>query len=1184
MSDTPPPLPPLQPTLATPTPPPLPPDAARPTPRQPRRLLGTVGRMARAGLFGASLGAGIGVVGLSAAIGTYLYAVVANPGPTLDRAHVQAIVAQESPVTYRDGETRVGVFFEQQHRRYVPFDELPRAWVMSIVAIEDRRFWAHWGFDPRGIGRALVENARAQRIVSGGSTLTQQTAKNLFDRPDRSLRSKGVELLNAMRLEAHYDKPEILELYANQFHVTGNGRGLGIAAQHFFDEDPADLTVAECAFLAGMVKAPTTMDPFFGGDETWRQAAVARAHARTELVLRELVAQPVEDLAGPEPGWQPSSRSAYARRYAEAVEVQAEARRLLEEGFTLPFKRGPFRYDRSAALDEVEHRLREAPFDALLPGGIDDPRNAGVTVVTTLDEHAQREATYALWHHLTESGIRLEQRGPADHVLDDHPGPKFDPDFPPQLHEFRIARITERPVVDGKKELLLDLGGHACRVDRDAVVRLAVASWQGRKADPYAKAPTAEVDAWVDAMPEGATVLASVRDLPGDGPARCDLELRPELQGAVTVVREGEVVAMVGGNDNRNYNRALAPRQLGSTFKPLVFHAALKLGWSPGEPLDNTRNVFPFSGTFYYPSPDHEPAPQVSLAWAGTRSENLASVWLLYHLLDGIDDPRLAALASATDLARRPAEDDAAYRERLMSVGVLPSRDRLEEAAFNRAKRNVLAALPRGPHPEDAVPLRTVGYGWGYDAERKRVRGDATKLRALDADWRRTEGRIDGCVAQHGALVSAMARGGVPSAGAVRDLQVRAGEDGRLEVACGRSAEGFGPVTAAALAGAGSEVVEVDIAGFAVRFGARRGLPEERDLRIDGLHVSTVEALRSAIATERERLARTDRDEGPQPWLEPTWLYHHQDFRTLLAMRYVAALAAEYGVRSEIRPVLSLPLGVTEITVEEATVLYEGLVTGKSHTFAGVTENGPTAPLPTATSLIREIRAADGRVLFRAEGWSEAIASPRVGAMTAGILRNVVEHGTGARASKAITAGGHPVPVGGKTGTTNDFRNAAFVGFVPSVVGGAYDATAGYFVGTYVGYDDNRPLVNGRIRLAGASGALPAWIGTAQGLQAAGLLGEAPPSGSALEPAGPWPLVAGAGLRPVVVDPKTGLPVAEGTASVLVRDEWTGRAERTEVARAADPPTERRPPRRRRGERRDDRGLWERIMRQINGR
>jgi len=84
-------------------------------------------------------------------------------------------------------------------------------------------------------------------------------------------------LVNALRLEAHYTKPEILEFYANQFHVSANGRGLGIAARYFFDKEPSQLSTLECAFIAGMVKGPANYNPFIGRTEARRQAAKALA-------------------------------------------------------------------------------------------------------------------------------------------------------------------------------------------------------------------------------------------------------------------------------------------------------------------------------------------------------------------------------------------------------------------------------------------------------------------------------------------------------------------------------------------------------------------------------------------------------------------------------------------------------------------------------------------------------------------------------------------------------------------------------------------------------------------------------------------------------------------------------------------------------------------------------------------
>ena len=157
--------------------------------------------------------------------------------------------------------------------------------------------------------------------------------------------------------------------------------------------------------------------------------------------------------------------------------------------------------------------------------------------------------------------------------------------------------------------------------------------------------------------------------------------------------------------------------------------------------------------------------------------------------------------------------------------------------------------------------------------------------------------------------------------------------------------------------------------------------------------------------------------------------------------------------------------------------------------------------------------------------------------MTTDILRNVVLHGTGRRAKTSITAGDVPVPVGGKTGTTNDFRNGAFLGFAPRSERDGYTTESGYVIGVYVGYDDNRSMSRGNIRLDGSKAALPAWIITAQGLADAGLLGETP--SVELDEGEPWPLNVGNGMARMFVDASTGLAPGDGVeeteAMTLVR-------------------------------------------------
>ncbi len=115
----------------------------------------------------------------------YRQHVILEPGEQLSREYILAVISEESPVYYADGRTRLGVFFAEEHREYVPFDAIPEACVDAIVASEDKRYFDHFGVDPMGISRAMLMNLQAGGVVAGGSTLTQQTAKNLYYRPDR---------------------------------------------------------------------------------------------------------------------------------------------------------------------------------------------------------------------------------------------------------------------------------------------------------------------------------------------------------------------------------------------------------------------------------------------------------------------------------------------------------------------------------------------------------------------------------------------------------------------------------------------------------------------------------------------------------------------------------------------------------------------------------------------------------------------------------------------------------------------------------------------------------------------------------------------------------------------------------------------------------------------------------------
>ncbi|WP_114226991.1 MULTISPECIES: transglycosylase domain-containing protein [Sphingomonas] len=149
----------------------------------------------------------------------------------------------------------------------------------AFVAIEDRRFYSHWGIDPRSIGRALLTNLHAGGVRQGGSTITQQLAKTSFLSADRNLKRKAQEVIIAFWLEAWLTKDEILSRYLSSVYFGDGVYGLRAAAHHYFGRDPENLTLAQSAMLAGMVQAPSRLAPTHN---------LAAAQKRSRLVLQEM--------------------------------------------------------------------------------------------------------------------------------------------------------------------------------------------------------------------------------------------------------------------------------------------------------------------------------------------------------------------------------------------------------------------------------------------------------------------------------------------------------------------------------------------------------------------------------------------------------------------------------------------------------------------------------------------------------------------------------------------------------------------------------------------------------------------------------------------------------------------------------------------------------------------------------
>lgn len=144
---------------------------------------------------------------------------------------------------------------------YVPFTELPNSLIDAVIATEDRNYYHHFGLDPLGLLRATIANIRAGHVVQGGSTITQQVAKNVFLTSERSMGRKLREMFLAIKLERRFTKEDILSIYLNRVYLGAGSYGVDAAARRYFDKSARELTLSESAIIAGLLKAPSRYAP-----------------------------------------------------------------------------------------------------------------------------------------------------------------------------------------------------------------------------------------------------------------------------------------------------------------------------------------------------------------------------------------------------------------------------------------------------------------------------------------------------------------------------------------------------------------------------------------------------------------------------------------------------------------------------------------------------------------------------------------------------------------------------------------------------------------------------------------------------------------------------------------------------------------------------------------------------------
>ena len=490
---------------------------------------------------------GGGVLGAAALVGAYFYVSATLPRVDTLADYRPSVVTE---VYSADGE--VIAEFCKERRIVVPVSRMPKQLIQAFVAAEDSNFFEHQGIDLVSIFRAALKNLKAGGIVQGGSTITQQVAKSLLLSPEKKFSRKFKEAILAWRMEHKLSKEEILYLYLNQIYLGHGAYGVQAAAENYFAKNVEDLTLAECAMLAGLPQAPSRYSPY---------RHFQRAKDRQKYVLTRMVddnyltpAQAAEALAE-----QVVVHPRVNKNIGDAAYFTEQVRRYLEQTYG-------------------EERLY----------------SDGLKVQTTMSLKLQRAAQQAEQDNLRDYDKRHGYRGPLKVLKADEEAAFLDQqekDFteqPPQPGDYLEALLTG----GDNKALHLAMGNHKATLLLDDAKWAAPLQVVGRDTPPSGNADDKETR-----LPVGSILEVKVLEVDKNGNLQVSLEERPQAQGAMVALdpHTGQVRAMVGGFDfsDSQFNRVIQAHRLpGSAIKPLIYAAALDKGYTPATVILDTPVIY----------------------------------------------------------------------------------------------------------------------------------------------------------------------------------------------------------------------------------------------------------------------------------------------------------------------------------------------------------------------------------------------------------------------------------------------------------------------------------------------------------------------------------------------------------------------------------------------------------------
>jgi len=470
-----------------------------------------------------------------------------------------------------DDQGRVIGTFALQRRVVAAYDDYPPVLRDALTSIEDKDFYRHWGINVWRILGAAYRDIESGGRVQGASTLTMQLARNLFLSPDRSFHRKIQEALLAIQIERRFTKPQIFTLYANQIYLGHGVYGFEAASEYYFSKPAKELTLDEASLLAGLPKSPAYYSPINHPD---------RAFKRRNLVINAML----------EDGKLTAPRAEAARNQPIQLKLQHD-----------PNSLAPY-------FAEDVRRYLENKY------GSDQVHEGGLRVYTSIDMDLQKAANQAVLDGLAAYERRHGWKGQLENVvalgmkLQDYQHPDWEDE--PETGAYTHAMVTA-----------ISPGVATIKFGRySAAVTQAAAAWTKRKLP--------------DILSVGDLVYVKVLTLGPQGTASVSLEQDSGAQCGLIAIDNatGEIKAMVGGRDFNvsKFNRSTqALRQVGSSFKPYVYTAAIDQGATPEDTIVDAPITFQTGSGPYTPhNYDERFEGTISLRRALAQSRNIPALKL----------------------------------------------------------------------------------------------------------------------------------------------------------------------------------------------------------------------------------------------------------------------------------------------------------------------------------------------------------------------------------------------------------------------------------------------------------------------------------------------------------------------------------------------------------------------------